>query len=94
VVEVQQSPPPGALERYPNTKQQVCFANLAVPLPFGSEGPRPLEIMPRLLITNEGFKPITFVTMKARRGQMELGGKRYDVLLGHNYVAAGWSDQP
>ncbi len=94
VLEAQKSPPAGALEHYPNTKQQVCFANLMVPLPFGSEGQRPLELMPRLLITNEGYKPFMFVTTKARRGQIELGGTRYQVLLGHNYLAAGWFDQP
>jgi hypothetical protein len=94
VVESQKSPPAGALEPYPNIKQQACFANLAVPLPFGSEGQRPLELMPRLIVTNEGYKPLMFVTTKARRGQIELGGKRYEVLLGHNYIAAGWFDQP
>jgi hypothetical protein len=93
VVEVRRSPP-GAWANHPNIKQQDYFANLAVPLPFGSEGQRPLEMTPRLSITTDGYKTLDFVTTKARRGTMKLGGRRYEVLLGHNYLAPGWFDQP
>jgi len=65
-----------------------------VPLPFGAAGQRPLKMMPRLLLSNEGYKTLSFITTKARRGWIELGGMRFDVLLGHNYLAAGWFDQP
>jgi hypothetical protein len=94
IVEVHKSPPPGEWMRLSGIKQQTCFANLAVPLPFGAEGQRPLEVMPRLLITDNGFNTLTFITTKAHRGHIEIGGQRYEVVLGHKYVVAGWFDQP
>jgi hypothetical protein len=93
VVEVRKSPPE-AWANHPNIKQQDYFANLAVPLPFGSEGQRPLEMTPLLSITTDGYKTFAFITTKARRGRIELSGRHYEVLLGHNYIAAGWFDQP
>jgi len=94
VLGVQESPPPGALLADPRNPQQACFENLAVPFPFGSQGERPLETMPRLLISDHTYKTLSFVPIKARRGRIGLGGQQFDVVLGHDSVVAGWLDNP
>jgi hypothetical protein len=94
VLSAQKNPPKGAALRYSDGTQQVCFETLAIPLPFGAAGERPLEVMPRLLVYTQGSKTISFVTTKARRGRIRIAGGRYDVLLGHKYVTAGWFDNP
>ncbi|MBM4026648.1 MAG: hypothetical protein FJ280_14785 [Planctomycetes bacterium] len=93
VLPARANPAPGATLNYTGISQ-VCFENLAVPLAFGSQGERLLEMMPRLLLWQEGDKGITFVTTQARQGRIRLAGGKYDVLLGHNQVAAGWFDHP
>ena len=90
----QKNPPKGATLYYSNPIPQVCFETLAIPLPFGTAGERPLEVMPRLLVSGEGYKTLSFITTKARQGRIRLGGGKYDVLLGHNYITAGWFDDP
>jgi hypothetical protein len=94
VLSVQRNPPKGAVMNYTGMAQQVCFESLAIPLAFGSQGERPLEIMPRLLVWREGYKSLSFVTTKARQGRIRLAGAKYDVLLGHNHITAGWFDNP
>ena len=79
------SPPDGALLKYSSIKQQVCFDYLNVDFDFGSAGQRPLEIMPRLTTSESGYTSLTFVTTKARTGKIEVAGRQYTVLLGHNY---------
>ncbi len=94
VLSVQRNPPKGAATNYADTTQQACFENLAIPLAFGSQGERPLEMMPRLRVSREGYKWVHFVTTQARRGRIHLAGAKYDVLLGHNHITAGWFDHP
>lgn len=91
---VQKNPPPRAMLGYSNLKQQVCFENLAIPFPCGSEGERPLEMMPRLIVRTNGYKTLSLVTTKAHKGRIDLGWQKCDVLLGHCYIASGWFDQP
>jgi len=73
--------------------QQVCFETVAIPLPFDAQSSHPLELMPRLMGSPNG-KVLGFVATKARKGQIQLGDRKYDVLLGHVYVLAGWFDNP
>ena len=93
-VMARKDPPRGAMLGYSEIKQQTCFENLAIPFACGAEGERPLEMMPRLMISNNGFAMLSLVTTKARKGRIELGGKSCDVLLGHCYIASGWFDKP
>ena len=94
VLTPQRNPPEGAALDYATTAQQTCFENFAVPLSSGSQGQRPLEIMPRLLIWQGGYQTLSFVTTKARRGRIRLAGVKCDILLGHNRIIAGWFDHP
>ncbi len=93
VLLAQKNPPKGAIP-YSDCTEQVCFEALAVPLPFGASGERPLEVMPRLLISTQGYRTISFVTTTARQGRIRIAGGEYDVLLGHSYTIAGWFDNP
>jgi hypothetical protein len=61
---------------------------------FGSDGQRPLEIMPRLTVFDSGYMSLSFTTTKAHKGDIKLAGKNYTVYLGHNYLIDGWFDHP
>jgi hypothetical protein len=75
--------------------QQVCFEYVGIPLAFGSEGTRPLEVMPHLLLSETGeVGHLAFVTTTARRGRINVAGKKFNILLGHNDVISGWFDRP
>jgi hypothetical protein len=89
-----ENPPDGACLNYPSIKQQVCFDYLDVNFDYGQSGQRPLEIMPRLTISDSGYALLGLVTTKAFRGEIEIAGQKYNVLLGHNYRTAGWFDHP
>lgn len=88
------SPPDGALLKYSSIKQQVCFDYLNVDFDFGSAGQRPLEIMPRLTISEGGYTSLSFVTTRARKGKIRIAGQRFNILLGHSYLVGGWFDHP
>ncbi len=47
----QESPPDGAMRSYSSIEQQACFKCVDIPLAFGAGGTRPLEVMPRVLIS-------------------------------------------
>jgi len=89
-----QNPPDGALLTYSSIKQQVCFDYLKVDFDFGDNGRRPLEIMPRLTISESGYTSLSFVTTTARKGKIRIAGQRFNILLGHNYLLGGWFDRP
>ncbi len=91
---VQKNPPQGATMNYADLKQQTCFENVAIPFPCGAGEERPLEMLPRLIVSNNGYKMLSLVTTRACKGRIELGGKKCDVLLGHCYVVSGWFDTP
>ncbi len=90
---VRKDPPEGAMLNYSDVKQQACFENLAIPLPCGGDE-RPLEMMPRLMVSNNGYKMLSLVTTRACKGRIKLAGQNCDVLLGHCYIASGWFDKP
>jgi len=89
-----QNPPDSALLTYSSIKQQVCFNYFNVDFDFGSNDQCPLEIMPRLTISESGYTSLSFVTTKAHKGQIEVAGQKYAAFLGHNYLIAGWFDRP
>ncbi len=94
-VSVISNPPEGALLQVGKTvEQQVCFEYLNINFPFGSEGERPLEVMPRLIVSSRGYSSLRLVTTKAHTGEVEIAGHKYYVLLGHKYLISGWFDQP
>jgi hypothetical protein len=86
--------PPELLLRYTSIEKEVFFENIGIPLPFGSEGLRPLEVVPRLLLLKSGGAMLSFVPTRARRGRIEVGGRGYDVFLGQIHPVCGWFDHP
>jgi hypothetical protein len=86
--------PPELLQRYTSIVGQVLFEEVGIPLPFGAEGLRPLEVMPRLLLLKGDGAMLSFVPTKARRGRIEIGGNEYDVILGQIPRVFGWYDHP
>jgi hypothetical protein len=61
---------------------------------FGSDGQRALEIMPRLMIYETGYKRMNFVSTRAHKGEIKIAGRQYTAFLGHNYIIEGWFDHP
>jgi len=94
VLQQRKNPPRGALLQYASIRQEVCYESVGVPLSFGAQGERPLEVMPRLGVSKTGGKGVDFVTTKARRGRIKIGSCEFDVLLGHNHMVPGWFDHP
>jgi hypothetical protein len=86
--------PAGAQLPWSTLKGQWCYEILKVPFDFGSGDPRPVEILPRLLVWTNDYAAMTFVTIKARRGVIRMGGQRYAAELGHDHVVAGRFDHP
>jgi hypothetical protein len=86
--------PPELLLRYTSIEKEVFFENIGIPLPFGAEGLRPLEVVPRLLVLKSGGAMLSFVPTRARRGRIEVGGRDYDVFLGQIHPVCGWFDHP
>jgi len=88
------NPPEGAKLSYSLLEQQICFEYLNVNFDFGSEGQRVLEIMPRLMIYDSGYKRMNFVSTRAHVGEIKIAGRQYTAFLGHNYIIQGWFDHP
>ena len=93
-VETPDDSPEERLVRVSRIERQVCFDFLSIPFPFGTEGPRPLKVMPRLVVYEDGDYYLTFVTTKAFRGKVTIAGQHFDVWLGHNRRIGGWFDRP
>ncbi len=74
--------------------QVISFETAAVPFPFGGKALRPLELMARLIVSNDGIKLLTFIATKARQGVIQLGDHNYRVRLSHGSLIAGWFDHP
>ena len=89
-----QNTPDGAKLDYEWIEQQTCFDYLYVSFDFGSDGRRPLEIMPRLTISEKGYSSLAFITTQAHKGEIEFAGKKYTAYLGHNFLINGWFDHP
>ncbi|MBN1362787.1 MAG: hypothetical protein JW993_19470 [Sedimentisphaerales bacterium] len=87
-------PPGQMLLSGASIQQQACFECIGIPLTFGSEGTRPLEVMPRLIVYEGDRRYVAFVTTKGRFGKITVAGQTFDVLLGHNNLIAGWFDHP
>jgi len=90
----QDTPPKGAILEVSTAKQQVYFHCIDIPLDFGPEGYRPLEILPRLIMREGENSLLAFVTTKARKGKIQIAGHKYDVWLGHNRRITGSFDRP
>ena len=97
VVMSQQHPQDRASLRYSDIKQQVIFDPLNIDFDFGPAGNRPVQIMPRLLVSVSGkeeYKQVTFVRTRIYEGEIKLGGDRYQARLGNDYLIRGRLDHP
>jgi len=89
-----EEPAKGAVLRSGSIKQQICFDCVGVPLPFGDDEVQPLELMPRLAIDDEANAYLDFAATSVRTGRIRIGGRVYEVWLGHGYRDLGWFDRP
>lgn len=88
-------PPANAELDYSWIKEQACFKPVGLPLPCGAGAEeRPIEVMPRLMIAEEKRFYMSFVPTQVRKGNIEIAGHRFKVLLGHASWISGWLDQP
>jgi hypothetical protein len=97
VVKPQGHPPEKAKLNYSGTKAQVIFDFLAVSLDCGPAGMRPVQLMPRLMISvyeKEEYKRMTFVRTRLCMGDIKVGGEPCETLLGNDYTICGRLDTP
>ena len=89
---VLKNPPANARMPY-GEGQQIFFNYLNVPFAYGAEGKHSMELLPRLYV-DEDITSMTFVSTKARQGNIEIAGQPYEVLLGQCLIVGGWYDHP
>jgi hypothetical protein len=97
VVKPHGHPPEKARLDYGGIKAQVIFDFLSVNLDCGPAGMRPVQLMPRLMISvyeKEEYKQMTFVRTRLYRGEVEVGGAPCEALLGNDYTISGRLDTP
>jgi hypothetical protein len=97
VVRPHRNPPEKARVNYSSVKAQVIFDFLTVNLDGGTVGMRPVQLMPRLIILvqeKEEYKQMTFVCTRLYRGEIKIGGQRYEARLGNDYTITGRLDTP
>ena len=97
VVMPQRHPPDRAGLRYSGIKEQVIFDPLSINLDFGPAGNRPVQIMPRLMVSvydKEESKQVTFIRTRLYEGDIKLGGELYEARLGNDFFIRGRLDQP
>ena len=97
VVQAQRHPPDRARLNYSGIKTQVIFDCVAVNFDFGPGGMRPVQLMPRLMISvyeKEEYKQMTFVRAQLCMGDIRMGGEAYEARLGNAYTINGRLDNP
>ncbi|MHC4168314.1 MAG: hypothetical protein ACYSWQ_15280, partial [Planctomycetota bacterium] len=94
VLSPHKDPPNKMWLRGSSAVQQTTFEYLNIPFEFGSEGMRSLQILPWFVITRHLPPLVKFVNPTVHKSKIELGGHRYDVWLGHDYMIAGWFHRP
>lgn len=81
-------------DRFDEIRQQAVFPFLKIDMEGSSPGMPALELMPRLVITESGYKSLHLVTTKAHVGDIQIAGHKYRAHLGHARFISGWFDQP
>ena len=97
VVQPQRYPPEKARLNYSGIKTQVIFDFLAVNFDFGPAGMRPVQLMPRLMISaydKEEYKQMSFARTRLCVGDIKIGSEPYEVRLGNDYGISGRLDSP
>ena len=97
VVQPQGHPPDNARVNYGGIKAQVIFDFLKVNLDCGPAGMRPVQLMPRLIISvyeKEEYKQMAFVRTRLYAGDIKIGGVPYEARLGNDYAISGRLDTP
>ena len=97
VLKPQSRPPEAARLKYSNIKQQVLFDFLSLDFASGPAGTRAVQIMPRLYISKFGeeeYTQVNFVRTRLYKGDIKVGGKEYQALLGTDHAILGRLDQP
>jgi hypothetical protein len=97
VVQPQAHPPDRARVNYSGVKEQVVFDCVAANLDCGPVGMRPVQLMPRLIISvyeKEEYKQMAFVRTRLYMGDIKIGSAPYEVRLGNDYAVAGRLDTP
>jgi hypothetical protein len=97
VLERMKEPPPGAAQ--PSRSQHsVVFDYLTVAFDHGPGlGMRPVKMMPRLVVDEykgTEYASVSFVPTTGRRGEIQIGSRRYNLVLGHAYLVVGRFDSP
>ncbi len=88
------NPPDGARMPYGSDVTQICFDYLTVQVAANGGTKQKVEVMPRLLLFNNGAKYLCFVATGARKGLIGMGGRKFNAFLGHSGQIGGAFDSP
>jgi len=70
--------------------QLVCFTRVDLP----GEDDGSVQVLPRLTVTDKGYAQVTLYPTQARRGEVEIAGRRFEVVLGNAYPIGTRWDRP
>jgi hypothetical protein len=93
-IRVSREDPMKASAQRRSSQTSVCFETVAVPLPFGLQDSRPVELLPRLVLWTNGPKFVGLLATKARQGVVQIGDRNSLVWLSHGVTVVGWFDHP
>ncbi|MEN6575482.1 MAG: hypothetical protein ABFD90_04000, partial [Phycisphaerales bacterium] len=83
-----------ALMQVGDSGTQVWFEPVKLRIVSGDDPSQRLEVMPRLLAYGNDRQYAMLTTMKARAGTIQVGGDKFNVVVGHSRCTPGWFDHP
>jgi hypothetical protein len=86
-----ENPPSTVLEKSNHIVQQPCFNQVSLP---GSAGDHSLPALPRLVVNEDGYSTLTFLTVQARQGRIRIGGYLSDIVLSNESPIGTRWDRP
>ena len=92
-----QPPDRGRGVPFSSTKAKVVFDFLKLDLNLDGAGGNPVELMPRLIITGDDqrtYRYMFFVRTRLFEGDIKVGGEKFKVWLGNDYVITSSLDAP
>ena len=79
------NPPNGAFLGHEYIKKEVIFDYMKLEFDIGGGKKRSCELLPHLIIQNDDFKTLYFISPRLRTGEVDIAGKKYTAYLGFTH---------
>ncbi len=87
-------PPASALITGDWIRRQVCFHSIAFSSGSVAAGVHTMPTLPRLVVGAQGYITLSFVAMEARKGEIMIAGRPFNVTLVNSYPLGTRWDRP